>query len=376
MQSHHGGGRGVQAGRSYNGRSAQRSERSERINTQHPGIRPELPFLKYMINGRHVSAHEVQRYLEQFKTFCQQNYIAGLYQVFDSAEPQYPDYEQPQQPEVFANSIEKKIWEIDYHRYRNDIDQLEKDSIKLQAAIWGNMSEESKDKVRQTTEGADAVRVGNDPLNLIRAIRSTHLTAGKIDDTQNLVAAEKQYLYTRMRDDETVDAYYRRFVAVVSSLTEAANRAERVERVPDGAMQAFHFMDGLSSAYSDYKSFNDMQMINPQAAPRSAHDVYEAVSRLSLSKVSSRQNAYRQGVFVSQANSRGGRFSRHNGYNGRGGGGRYGYRSGRGACVICGDYSHWKNDCPRNTEIKGAIKEVRAESSAGGGKVGGGKTKN
>ena len=363
--------RGGQA-RNYQGRAILR-ERPERASLQHPGMKQELPFLRYLKpGGKHVSAYEVQIFLDKFKIYCQQNFISGLETIFDVVDPRYPEFNSPERPAAMVVSpIDLKIWEINYRKFRDDEEKLAEHAVKLQAAMWGNMSDDSHDKVRQTAEGSAAERGGDDPLNLIKAIRSTHLTAGRVDNTQNLVAAENQYAYIRMRDDETVDTYYRRFEAVVSCLSEAAHRAERADRIPDGEMQAFKFLEGLTAAYADYKSFHDMNIINPAAAPRSAHDVYEAVSRLNLGKANARQNAYRQGAFVTQSSNRGGRFSRHNSYHGRGGGGRYGGRGGRGACVICGDYSHWKRDCPKNTEIKSAISEVRAESSAGGGKVGG-----
>jgi hypothetical protein len=214
--------------------------------------------------------------------------------------------------------------------------------------------------VKRRQEGIDAI-TNNDPLNLMKAIVATHLIGSDVDNMRNYYAAETNYReHLRMSETESIDTYRRRFNEYVASLTEAATRATQDDKVPAAEAQAIHFVERLASAYSDFKIAIRRHMVT---APTSVQEAYEAAIHFGTDIKSERKysTATHAGVFYTD----GGRGRGNSSTRGRRGGGRGSGRGGRGrgACVICGEYGHWKNECPINE----GISDVR--SADGGGKV-------
>jgi len=203
---------------------------------------------------------------------------------------------------------------------------------------------------------------------LIRTFIATHLVYGKTDDVQNLYSAESNYLALRMGDQEGIDSYQLRFKANLSALTEAAYRADKMDRTPDEDMQIVHFVNTLSNRYSEFKSdwLRKLPEIKEQEQLTTLQKVYERVISFGpdIRSMKHTSTNYR-GVFVTQ------RGNRKGGGGGRGDSNRGGRTStkggGRGACAICKEHGHWKNECPnRKTDeekqIDKAVNEVTFES--------------
>ena len=305
--------------------------------------------------------------MDAINTYAKTNFIAGLAAVCTtSATAAYPQFEAPDEPNQGVTTYPGKIWEVKYRQYTDNLQRLAADKVKLTGVMLGQMGNTSKDLVKRRQEGIDAI-TNNDPLNLMKAIVATHLIGSDVDNMRNYYAAETNYReHLRMSETESIETYRRRFNEYVASLTEAAARATQDDKVP--AAEA-HFVERLASAYSDFKIAIRRHMVT---APTSVQEAYEAAIHFGTDIKSERKysTATHAGVFYTD----GGRGRGNSSTRGRRGGGRGSGRGGRGrrACVICGEYGHWKNECPNkggkeDRQINEAISDVR--SAGGGGKV-------
>jgi len=238
---------------------------------------------------------------------------------------------------------------------------LEEHKIKLMGTMLGQMSDGSKDQVKTSQEGKDAIE-NKDPLSLVKAILSTHLTLKRIDYEQNLYAAETNYRRLEMGETESIANFFRRFSASLSSFRECASRAGKEETMPDDEQQSIHFVMQLSANYGAFKDNFRRGMISPK--PTSLQEAYERICNFGPGRSSfDVKELKHRGVFVTRGGRGGGR-----GGPGRGSG-RGGFGGGRGACAICHQYGHWKNECPQrkgdgDEEVSKAVEHVKEEKKA------------
>lgn len=191
------------------------------------------------------------------------------------------------------------------------------------------------------------------------------------------------YSTVRMNDSETIESYHRRFRSIVAGMTQAAKLAAKEASVPDEKMQAIHFVNTLSTNFSEYKNAYDRNML--KAKPNTVEEAYqEAVNFGADKRQYKRQTdlptggATRAGVFVATdkvGGGQGGRGGRGRGNRGSGGGrgtgggGAGGAQKKRGRCVICNEEGHWKNECPQreksgsDADLDKAIKEASKEKA-------------
>jgi uncharacterized membrane protein YgcG len=304
------------------------------------------------------------------KTYTMANFIAGLDDIFNSENAAYPDFYEPEFPEEHdrGDAVVMEIWKLDNKEYRENAKKLEEHKVKLMGVLLGQMSEASKDQVKTTQEGKTAIEE-KEPLDLVRAIVSTHLTAGRIDNDQNLYAAETNYRRIQMGEYEPIATYHRRFLASLTSLKECASRAEKDGAVPDDELQSIHFISTTNGQYGAYKDYFKRGIVS---APTTLQDAYEKMVDFGTGRAPySDGREERRGVFTT---FRGGRGGGRGGRFGRGG-------RGRGACVICNEYGHWKNECPNkkadsSDDVAKAVQEVRDEKEKANKNRGGLKQKN
>ena len=373
-RSYRGGARTVHGG---TGRGASNRGSFRQVRVPAPtGLIPTLPFLNARAGGT-ISPDTLHNWVDAINTYAKTNYIPGLAAVCTtSTTAAYPEYEEPEVPAAGSTTYPGRIWEIKYRQYAENVQRLASDKVKLTGVILGQMGNMTKDLVKRRQEGVDAI-ANNDPLNLIKAVVATHLIGSDVDDMRNYYAAETNYRdHLRMSETESIETYRRRFNEYIASLTEAATRAAQAGKVPAAEAQAIHFVERLASAYSDFKIAIRRHMVT---APTSVQEAYEAAINFGTDIRSERRysTTTHAGVFYTD----GGRSRGNSSSRGRRGGGRGSGRSGRGrgACVICGEYGHWKNECPskdgkEDRQINEAISDFR--SAGGGGKPGGKVTKN
>ena len=267
-------------------------------------------------------------------------------------EPEFPD------EEIQGDRIVMKVWEMEYKDYKENAKKLNEHKIKLMGNMLGQMTDASKDQVKTSLEGKEAIE-NKDPLSLVKAIVSTHLTLGRIDDEQNLYAAETNYRRLEMGESESIANFFRRFTASLASFRECASRAGKEETMPDDEQQSIHFVMQLSVNYGAFKDNFRRGMISPK--PTTLQEAYERICNFGPGRSTFAEPRHR-GVFVTRGGRGGGR-----GGPGRGfGGGRGGFGGGRGACAICHQYGHWKNECPQaksggDEDVSKAVEQVKEE---------------
>lgn len=313
-----------------------------------------LPVLYYSTSN---GAEVVHRFLKEFKIYVMANFIKDMDNIFKLTDPDYPEMEEPEEP--YGNQVKDRIimekWKLKLKDYEAWKRKFEDEKVKLAGVMLGQVSPGSMDRLNQVAEGATAIK-DKDPLSLVKAILTTHLTAGKADGEQNLYYAEMNFKNMKMYEDEKLPMYYRRFEASVASVTESATQLTKPERVPDDAQCVMHFIHTLNTNYNSYKLAYRRDQLKTK--PKKIQEAYEMIILYGPDKMpgdkkyndTNETNYGRRGIFYSNRGGRG--RGRDSGGRGRGGG--------RGACHICGDTGHWKRDCPKNVDedISKAIAET------------------
>jgi hypothetical protein len=357
-----GNGRNGSGGR-YGGRGGGRfgGFNPRNNNEKFKGQIETLPVLYYSTSS---GAEVVHRFLKEFKIYVMANFIKDMDNIFKLTDPKYPEMEEPAEPATgeVKNIVVMEKWKLKLKDYETWKRKFEEEKVKLSGVMLGQLSPGSMDRLNQVAEGAAAIR-DKDPLSLVKAILTTHLTAGKADGETNLYYAEMNFRNMKMYEDEKLPMYYRRFEASVASVKESATKLTKPERAPDDAQCVMHFIHTLNNSYNSYKLAYRRDQLKTK--PTKTQEAYEMIILYGPDKMpgdrkyneTNEANYGRRGIFYTNRGGRGGRGGRD---GGRGRGGRM------GTCHICGDPGHWKRDCPKNPEqskseadISTAIKSIK-----------------
>ena len=152
--------------------------------------------------------------------------------------------------------MKMKIWELAYIEYTKITVKYEQEKRKVYAIMIGQMSESSKNRVSEISEGAVAME-SEDPKGFLAAIIVTHMHDSRLGVMQNLCKAELAYTNTTMHPGETVIHYYQKSLAIIASLEQAHKRADNIvdEVMPKEEQRAVRFILGLSSEYISYQQY-------------------------------------------------------------------------------------------------------------------------
>ena len=172
----------------------------------------------------------------------------------------YYRYTKPKTPQIEEGEVsvtakmKMKIWELAYTEYTKITVKYEQEKRKVYAIMIGQMSESSKNRVSEISEGAVAME-SEDPKGLLAAIIVTHMHDSRLGVMQNLCKAELAYTNTTMYPGETVIHYYQKSVAILASLEQAHKRADNIvdKVMPKEEQRAVRFILGLSSEYASYQ---------------------------------------------------------------------------------------------------------------------------
>jgi hypothetical protein len=121
----------------------------------------------------------------------------------------YPQLQEPPLPNQDSAKFEIKKWEISYAKYIKDF-----------GLMVGQISENSKNRIKETDAGAIAVEQ-QDPRILLSAILSTHLTGNRLGAEHNLYKIEQAFSRYVMEPGDSLSFYYQRFRALLSGVQEA-----------------------------------------------------------------------------------------------------------------------------------------------------------
>ena len=201
------------------------------------------------------------------------NLIFGL----EATVGEYPVCAEPAVPYANCNRFVAKIWETAYAKYVKDIDKLENDKIRVFGLMLGQMSENSKNRTKESAAGIVAMLQQN-PTLLLSAIISTHLTDDRLGAEHNLYKIENAFARCMMEPGDSISFYHQRFGALLSGVEEAYRRANIA--VPDNVYRevqlGFKFTMGLNSTYSAYKQYYEDGL---KAWPGSLPEAFSAASK-------------------------------------------------------------------------------------------------
>lgn len=338
------------------------------------GINPGLPLLTCGKDGQ-ANPENTRYWITKMKLYCQIEFIRGLDNIFD-ANGEYPEYLVPDAPKdekgesVRSSSPEFYIWKEEFNEMTRDRKTLQDHKVKLTALMIGQMSQGSQDLITKGAEGLKAI-LDKDPLELVKAVISTHMVSSKVDVTQNFWESTEAYNRITQEPHESLPVFRRRLEGLWQGLQESARNAKKEDKLPDEEMQAMHFLSRLNAKYADLNLNIDRGIIE---RPNTFLKAYEDAANWKFqTSLSSDGGSNHRGVFATWRgggrDGGGGRSARGRGRGGRdnprgGGGGR-----GRGGCHVCGSQDHWRNECPNRKdeteadEIKATVKEAKKSSS-------------
>ena len=328
------------------------------------GLVAELPMLHY--NPRENMSLSLTSFFERFRVYVRKNYFEDLDNIFDPVDPQYPEIEQAavdaQVLAIQGEAIANIQFSTDFKIQRSKEVRLEEDKKKVHGLILGQLSNASKEQLRTTADGNEAMEQ-KDPLNLVTEIRNTHLLVDRTQPELNFDTANNKYANLRGEDRESLSSYKRRLEAAVAQLRDAAERAgaDYVVRLPNDQMIVTRFIKGLAPKYGAYAQKIDRQEKEIPANLQLAYDDVIAHGEEYAYRNDHQHRAYNVfAAYTGRGGRDGGRGRGGRGHGGRGGAaeivpGLDGQVFPNAKCFFrkCGKRGHYMRECPIRQEYNG-----------------------
>jgi hypothetical protein len=160
-----------------------------------------------LLPGKEVNPVVVTNWVNKFReyvvTVCETSRINLIFGI-DATLGDYPKLQEPKLPDETSTRFQIKIWEIAYAKFIKDVDRLETDKLKVFGLMMGQMSENSKNRVKETDAGSIAIEE-QDPRLLLTAILATDLTDNRLGAEHNLYKIEQAFhRYSTLWSQETL----------------------------------------------------------------------------------------------------------------------------------------------------------------------------
>ena len=168
----------------------------------------------------------------------------------------YPVFPEPDDPIDTATAAERKKWEIKFSSWSKEQDNFALDKRKLFGIMLGQMGESSKNRVRETAIGIEAMEE-QEPRKLLQAILATHLGDSRLGAEHHLFNMEHSYHLLRQGPNDSLVHYHQSIKSTLSGIDQAYVRAGREQpenNMPD-TQKALKFTMGLNHLYEEHKNF-------------------------------------------------------------------------------------------------------------------------
>jgi hypothetical protein len=248
-------GQSANRGRGRNGRGGRGMARPPPRTGTVAAIEAYLDLVPGKEVNRGIVTNWVNKFRDHVVTICETSRINLIFGI-DTTLGDYPQLQEPPLPKEDSTKFEIKKWEISYAKYIKDVDKLKADKLKVFGLMVEQISENSKNRIKETDAGAIAMEQ-QDPRIQLSAILSTHLTDNRLRAEHNLYKIEQALSRYVMELGDSLSFYYQRFRVLLSGVQEAYTRAKL--EPPDtsylGVQLALRFTTGLNSFYSPYKQY-------------------------------------------------------------------------------------------------------------------------
>ena len=261
--------------------------------------------------GKGPSANDTAIWAGKIKDFAMMKFETNIDDIFgaNGSSGEYPTREDPELPDDEEDKVAFKMWDVAYNIKIKFDEKLRTEKTQLFGIMVGQMSDPSKDLIKETEIGRDAFS-NKDPLMLLKGAILTHMSDSRLGANQGLHKAQEQYHHLRMEAHETVSAYFQKTSNALTALEEAHVRCgnDPTLRGEDDEQKAIKFIYGLSHHYAEFKSFYENKLL---PYPATLETAFSEASTFRVRAQSSARHQNRVDMFVAGGRSgRGGRGSR------------------------------------------------------------------
>ena len=237
------------------------------------GLIAELPVLTWTGKQSNYAdfKDKVSTYLKQ--QFGNNGSFIANDRYYEPTEPIEPDADSSKKASR-RDQIMWSVYEDEMKSWTKVINKNLEDRTKMYEIIWGQLSNQSKEKIRSNANFADAeVDEGGrqDPLALWKIIASTHLVLSTGSDLLDRAAAKNIYDRIRQGNTESLGDFKLRFDRAIEALDQLGHT-----NMPETPEQVIHFINALHpSQHFEWKTKTLNGISEGEAVPTSVVDAYE-----------------------------------------------------------------------------------------------------
>ena len=206
--------------------------------------------------GKDIVPGTVTKFMGKMKEHAMTTFKSKVSLIFgaDGTLGDYPVIPLPEPPQEGASPTNRKIWELEQVEYYKSRTKLEEDKQNLHGAMVGQMSENSKIRVKEVAAGVQAESEQN-PRKLLQAILATHVGDSTLGAEHQMHNIQQRYDHLIMQPYEHLSTYLTNTKSALTAIQQAFKAAGRTgldDIYPEGRM-AVKFILGLNSHYSEFK---------------------------------------------------------------------------------------------------------------------------
>ena len=259
----------------------------------------------YLNSGKGFSANDTAIWASKLKDYAMSHFETNIDDIFgaNGGIGEYPSKDDPETPDDENDRVAFKIWDVAYSSKCRFEEKLAIEKTQLFGIMLGQISESSKDLIKETDIGRESF-VDKDPLALLRGIVQTRMCDSRLGSDQNLHKSQLVYNNLTMQTSENVSLFFQKIKTSLSALEEAHLRCgnEPAQKMDDEAQQVIKFIHCLSTDYNEFRNFFLNRLL---PYPTTLDEAFSEASSFRVRRNEQRQ--HRADIFATATSTRGGR---------------------------------------------------------------------